>query len=70
MKKLLNFNQNDWDRIIIILCGICAVICQTVLVAITIGKDTVSTQSYVLQCYNCIVWIFMATFLSLFSKGE
>jgi len=70
MKKLLNFNQNDWDRIIIIICGICAVICQTVLVAITVGKDTVSTQSYVLQCYNCIVWIFMTTFLSLFSKGE
>lgn len=64
MKKLPN-----WDEIIPQICCLVAMLCEFILMATCAGQATIPVQNYVLQCVNCVFWIF--SFMIIFSmKGE
>lgn len=50
-------NDLDWNKIIQTILSILAIICNLFLIYNSIGKEFVSSQSYIFQGIACIIWI-------------
>ena len=55
MKKPVKFNKN-WDVIIPVIIAFFSILCEIVLIVLAIKNQTVSIDSYIMQCYCCIFW--------------
>ena len=57
MKKKFNL-----DSILSLIFMLVAIVLEVILIIISIQKQRVAVSQYIIQCVNCILWIFSSIF--------
>ena len=70
MKKQMNFNKLPTpEEMVYFICYCVSIFFEVLLIIMTVGKQQVSSVNFVIQCFNCILWIVFSLVLLLFKKG-